>query len=118
MTDEIVPETPLGMADPVIKYYGVFDIEGRAIGFYTSDIYPPVDVNARSAKIPLEAVEITEEVWKELLIKQGGAKYVDGVIVDVSFPPIPPPPPNPLEAIEKAIEELAKEVQELKRSKK
>jgi hypothetical protein len=111
-------ETPSGMADPVLRFYGVFDEEGRAVGFYTSDIYPPVNENARSAKIPLEAIEITEEVWKELLAKQGSARYIDGAIVDVPFPPIPPPPPSPIEVIEKAIEELAKEVQELKRSKK
>jgi hypothetical protein len=124
MTDEkteqpiIVPETPVGMADLVLRYYGLFDTEGRAMAFYTNDIYPPVNENARSAKIPLEAVEITEEVWKELLVKQGSARYIDGVVVDVPFPPIPPPPPNPLEAMQLAIEQIAKEVQELKRGKK
>jgi|SRR5678815_342579 hypothetical protein len=121
MTDEkieqpiIIPETPLGAANFVVRYYGTFDEEGRAIAFYTNEIYPPENELARSSKIPLEAVEITKEVWEELLAKQTGAVYRDGQVVDVPYPYIPPPPPSPIEAIEKAIESLAKDIQELKR---
>ena len=70
------------------KYYGAFDAEGRATAFYNSDIFPPQPNGDRNAGIPAEAIEITEEQWREL-VNNPRARFIDGELVYAPPPPVP-----------------------------
>lgn len=86
------PPIPLTSSEPVpIIYYGKFDAQGATQGFWNTDIYPPQENGDRNAKIPPEAVEITEAQWKELC-NNPLARYTNGTITYVDPPPLPPPP--------------------------
>jgi len=72
-----------------IKFYGVFDADGRATAYFNSDIYPPQENGDRNAKIPAAAVEITEAQWLTL-VNNPQARFVDGEVVNI-VPPVPMP---------------------------
>jgi hypothetical protein len=104
-------ETPTPVEEPII-YYGVFDADGKPTAFYNSDIYKN-EAEARSSKIPAEAVEITHDQWMELLSDQTRARYVNGEVVMIEPPPIPPPPPNPLDEIKTMFADMNERLKKL-----
>jgi hypothetical protein len=63
----------------MIQYYADSDVNGNIIGFYNDDIW---DVT----KIPITAIEITEEQWQDCIANQG--KY----IVQAGALELAPPP--------------------------
>jgi hypothetical protein len=73
-----------------IKFYGVFDADGRATAYYNSDVYPPQENGDRNAAIPAAAIEITEEQWQELLANPSARYEVgSGEVVSSSSAPMP-----------------------------
>ena len=71
-----------------------------------------------NSKIPIGAVEISEDAWRELYSGQPLTRYIDGKVVYVDPPPAPKQEPNPLEVMQGEIRKLTKEVQELKKQRK
>lgn len=74
--DEILPAEPAEteQQEPALeplKRFGVFDAAGHPRGFYATDV---------PGSIPLEAVEITDEQWLELIQNPGQRVYIDGKV--------------------------------------
>jgi hypothetical protein len=95
------------------KVYGVFLEDGRALGFYTSDIYLPQENGERNATIPKDAVEISEEDWLLYLNNQPYASYISGKTV-IGDKPVPsaivetlPPKPNPFDIITASLNDIS-----------
>jgi hypothetical protein len=97
-----------------VKYYGVFDSEGRAQAFYASDVFPP-NGETRNAKIPVEAVEISKEQWQILYEDQATARYVNGAVSYIQPPPPPPPQKSPIEVLSEKLDHALAEIEKLKR---
>lgn len=57
-----------------MQFYGLFDGQGLPKAFYADDIWPV-------SKIPSNAVQISESVWREFIGNQGRRKWVNGKIV-------------------------------------
>lgn len=95
------------------KYYGVFDSDGRAQAFYTSDIFPP-EAETRNAKIPSGAVEISHEQWQILYEDQASARYVGGEVTHIALPPPSPPPESPIVTLSKRLDDAMAEIAKLK----
>lgn len=73
-------ETPVG-PDPTVRYYGAFAEDGSRRGFWISDIFPPDKDGNRNAKIPEEAIEITNDEWLALM-NDPIKRYIGGEIVE------------------------------------
>jgi hypothetical protein len=101
------------MATEDTKYYGVFDDTGKAQAFYTSDIFPP-EAEARNAKIPNGAVEISREQWQILYEDQATARYVDGAITHIVLPTYEKPR-SPVELLSEKLDHALAEIEKLKR---
>ncbi|MBA1156939.1 hypothetical protein [Microvirga mediterraneensis] len=68
----------------------VFDENGLPLGFYDQSIHGDA--------IPADAIEITNEQWREFIDHQGQRRFVDGEVVSYE----PPPPQAPPSRIYKA----------------
>jgi len=106
--------TPIGPPEEEKKYYGVFNEKGDPRGFYISDIYTPEKDGSRNAKIPKEAIEITRQVWWDLLEGQPLAQYHDGKVTMTGDPPIERPPEDLFGDVKSKISELMVAMAELK----
>lgn len=65
--------------------YAVFREDGTPGAFYSHDIH--------GENIPADAVEISEEQWREFINNPGLRKWVDGEVVEYMPPPIEIPHP-------------------------
>jgi len=73
-----------------IKNYVTTKEDGEPTGFYNTDIHKP-------EQIPANAIEITEEVWREYINNQSGYKFSPtGELIEV-----PPPTQEELDEIER-----------------
>ncbi len=69
------------------KIYVVFNADGFLAGSWHSAAYDdPENI------IPPNAIELSEEAWRDLYDNQSSRRYVDGNIVEY----VPPPPPPPV----------------------
>lgn len=78
-----------------MKVYAIFSDAGSAMGFYPDFAFPDqVDdegvVTGRNARVPEDAVEITEEEWRALASNPGAWRRVDGKVVAYTPPPFIP----------------------------
>ncbi len=83
--------------------YATFDENGLPTGFYCEAIHGTrlIDGRANTAcKIPVEAVEITDEQYTELVVNQGERKLINGEVVEY----IPPTPVPTISDYQKAIQ--------------
>ena len=86
-----------------MEKFALFDDAGFPIAFFT----PEINVGA----IPPDAVEITEEQWREFLENPGFRKWVDGEIVVAEPSPRPPTITDYENAIQNLVENTAREKQ-------
>ena len=77
---DMIDELPPVPAPEPIKYYGLFTVDGKAQGFWNSDLFPPKEDGSRNDKIPPEAVEITEAQWREIVPNQMTVRFANGEI--------------------------------------
>lgn len=92
------PETPVGPdVIPPNRYFGKFDADGSVRGFWVDDVWRPELKGARDSRIPEDVVEITKEVWQELLSNPGTTRYLNGAVQHFTRDPIPPTPPSYVE---------------------
>jgi len=63
--------------------YAVVDQDGRATGFYSSDIH---------SELPEGAFEISHEVWADWIVDNGRKRWVDGTLVVLEEPEVPVQP--------------------------
>lgn len=61
--------------------YAIINENNFPVAFYASEVH--------GENIPAEAIEITDEQWRELVENQGQRKLVDGEVVEYT-PPEPP----------------------------
>lgn len=108
------------MADDRIMY-GVFESDGRPLGFYPTDIYPPQEDGSLNERIPSGAVPVSDTDWQMLVSKQPLARYVNGAVVIGDEPPpsalvqMAPPPPNPMDEIKTMLADILKRVATLEK---
>lgn len=69
------------------RIFVVFNAEGFLAATYQSAAYENPETI-----IPADAIELTEEVWRDLYDNQSHRRYVEGQIVEY----VPPPPPPPV----------------------
>lgn len=69
--------------------YAVINDDGFPQSFYSEDVHGSRD--DPNTLIPADAVEITDDQWRELLENQGRRKWQGGEVVEYE-----PPPPEPL----------------------
>lgn len=72
----------------IMKIYVESDSDGTPLGFYNDDIYPPIkDIDGKvvikNIFIPVDAVEITQEQYRDLIENQGSRKFINGKVVVV-----------------------------------
>lgn len=78
-----------------MKVYTVFNDKGEIRGFYPDSAFPDVldedgEFVSRHPSVPADAVEISEEQWREMAVHPDAWRLVDGEIVAyVAPPPIP-----------------------------
>jgi len=77
-----------------MKKFALFDENGLPISFFSTDIH--------GENIPVDAVEITEEQWRDLIENPGFRKWVDGEVVAVE----PSQPDATITDYENAIQNL------------
>ena len=80
-----------------MEKYALFDDAGFPLAFFSPEIHGDT--------IPTDAVEITEEQWRELIENPGFRKWVDGEVVAVD----PPQPVATITDYENAIQNLVDE---------
>ncbi len=68
-----------------MKIYASFDEDGFPSGFYCDELH--------GEKVPVEAIEITEDQWREFLDNSGFRRWVDGDVVEYTPPSIEIPDP-------------------------
>lgn len=83
--------------------YAVFNSDGFPASFYSIDLH--------GDNIPVEAVEITEDVWIEFVDNPGTRKWVDGEIVTVEPSAAPPTITDYENAIQDMVDNTAREKQ-------
>lgn len=73
-----------------MKIYALFDGSGRAIGFWTDDIYPPVEGGTTNPAIPAGVVEINADDHALLVEYPDGWRWQNGSLVVYAPPPLTP----------------------------
>ncbi|WP_139811985.1 hypothetical protein [Ensifer aridi] len=79
-----------------MKIYALFDVAGRASGFWTDDLYPPIDLDGEvfpNPAIPAVAAEISPENHRRLIEYPDAWRWQNGALTAFE-----PPPPTPEEA--------------------
>lgn len=83
--------------------FAVFSDEGFPEAFYSPDLH--------GDKIPLEAIEITDGQWTELIDNTGRRKWVDGQIITVEPSTAPPTITDYENAIQNLVDGTARDRQ-------
>lgn len=77
-----------------MEKFATFTNDGFPKGFYHEEIHGVRlidDIPNPDCKIPSEAIQITDQQWREFIDNQGRRKWQDGHVV-----PHEPPPPEPV----------------------
>jgi hypothetical protein len=73
-----------------MQTFAHFDDAGFPTAFYRTDVWP-------LENIPIGAVEVTEDQWRDLVDNQGFRKWLNGIVVEFT-PPLPEVLPAPTTA--------------------
>ncbi len=76
-----------------MKIYALFDSAGRAAGFWTDDLYPPIETEEDTTvnpAIPADAKEISAEDHTRLVEYPDAWRWQNGALVAYEPPPLSP----------------------------